>query len=104
MSPQALADLLDLEEVIIGAAGKESATEGQTSSLSYIWGKHAWLIYRPKTATIKQIAFGYFFQYKRTTDKWYDNDREGTFVRVHDYYAREIVSADAAYLIKNAVA
>lgn len=104
MSTQALADLLDLDEVIIGAAGYESATEGQTSVPAYIWGKYAWLIYRPKRPAIKQIAFGYHFQHKKTADKWYDKDREGTFVRIHDFYTREVLTVNAAYLIINAVA
>jgi len=104
MSTQALADLLDLDKVIIGSAGYESAKEGQASSLSYIWGKHAWLIYVPKRPGIKEVSFGYYFQYKKSVDKWYDQDREGTFVRVHDFFTKEIITVDAAYLIKNAVA
>jgi len=104
MSLQALADLLDLDQVIVGAAGRETANEGQTSSMGYIWGKYAWLLYIPKKPSIKQVAFGYHFQHKKTVDKWYDKDREGVFVREHDYYTREILTVDAAYLIITAVA
>lgn len=105
MSTQALAELLDLDQIIIGAAGRETANEGQTSSIDYIWGKHAWLVYVPKTKLgIKQVSLGWHFQYRKDADKWYDKDREGTFVRVHDHFTREIVTVDAAYLIKNAVA
>ena len=100
-----LADLFDVDRVIIAAAGRNTAVEGQTDSISYIWGKHAWLAYiTPKPARNK-VSFGYHFQYKmRKADKWYDKDREGTFVRVHDHYTREVITVDAAYLIKNAVA
>ena len=104
MSLKALADLLDLEEVIVGAAGRETAQEGQTSSLDYIWGKNAWLIYKTKRPGIKQVSFGYHFQFKKRADKWYDKGREGTFVRVKDFYTREVLTVDAAYLIKNAAA
>ncbi|MCX6013511.1 MAG: major capsid protein [Chloroflexi bacterium] len=100
-----LARLFDVEKVIIGGAGYESATEGQTSSMAYIWGKNAWLIYVSPRPGIKQISFGYHFQNKiREVDKWYDKDRKGTFVRVTDCYTREIVSIDCAYLIYGAVA
>lgn len=100
-----LARLFDVKKVIIGGAGYETATEGQTSSMGYIWGKHAWLLYVAPRPGIKSLSFGYHFQYgTRKVDKWYDNDREGTFIRAHDHYTREIVSVDCAYLIKNAVA
>ena len=104
MTPSALADLLDIDQVIIAATGYETATEGQTSSIGYVWGKNAWLLYVTPRPGIRQVSFGYHFQYKKVAGKWYDKDREGTFVRVHDHYTREIITADAAYLIKNAVA
>jgi len=101
-----LAKLFDVDKVIVGGAGYESATEGQTSSMAYIWGKYAWLLYVNPRPTIKNISFGYHFQLKtpRIVDKWYEKDQKGTFVRVTDEYTREIVSANCAYLIKNAVA
>lgn len=100
-----LAELFDVDRVIIGAAGRNTAVEGQTDSLDYIWGKHAWLAYITPRPAKNSVSFGYHFQYrKRKSDKWYDEDREGTFVRVHDHYTREIITVDAAYLIKNAVA
>ena len=104
MSLGALADLLDLDRVIVAAAGYVGTNEGQTETLSYIWGKHAWLIYVTKKPGIKKVSFGYHFNHKKSADKWYDKGREGVWVRVHDFFTREIVTVDAAYLIKNAVA
>ena len=109
VTAELLARVFDVPKVIIAAAGYETAKEGQSSSMSYIWGKHAWLLYVTPRPGIRSISFGYHFQSpslakRRRVDKWYDNDREGTWVRVHDFYTREIVSVDCAYLIKNAVA
>lgn len=103
MSTKALADLLDLDNVIIGSAGYVSTNEGQTETLSYLWGKHAWLIYVTRRPGIKQVSFGYHMNYKKTADKWYDKDREGVWVRVHDFFTREIITVDAAYFVKDAV-
>lgn len=104
-SKELLARLFGVENVIVAGAGYESAKEGQTSVMAYIWGKYAWVVYITKRPAIKQISFGYHFALKtRVADKWYDKEREGVFVRVHDNYTREIVSTDAAYLIKNAIA
>jgi len=99
-----LARIFGVDKVLVGAAGYEEAPEGQDSSMNYIWGKNAWLLYISPKPGIKQISFGYHFQFgNRTVDKWYDTDREGIWIRVHDNYAQEIVSTDAAYLIKDAV-
>ncbi len=100
-----LARIFGVDKILVGGAGYNTAKEGQSDSLSYIWGKNAWLIYVPAKPGIRSISFGYHFTLgTRLVDKWYDNDREGTWIRVHDTYTREIVSVDAAYLIKNAVA
>lgn len=100
-----LARVFNVQKVIIAGAIRESAVEGQSSSLAYIWGKYAWLLYVTPRPGVKQVSFGYHFQYKnRRVDKWYDKEREGTFARIHDHYTREIITVDAAYLIKDAVA
>lgn len=100
-----LARLFGVDKIFIGAAGYESAKEGHASSMAYIWGKYAWLLYVTSRPGIRQISFGYHFQLKnRVADKWYDKDREGIWVRVHDDYTREIVTTDAAYTFKNAIA
>jgi hypothetical protein len=100
-----LARLFGVDKVLVGAAGYETATEGQTSSLDYIWGKHAWVAYITPRPGIRQVSFGYHFAYKnRVADKWYDKDREGIWVRVHDFYTREVVTVNAAYFIKDAIA
>jgi len=106
VTPSVLGDLFDIPNVFVGGAGYESATEGQSSSMAYIWGKHAWLLYVASRPGIRSISFGYFFNYKApySVDRWYDKDRKGMWVRCHDYYVRETISTDAAYLIKDAIA
>ena len=106
VTPQMLADAFDIDTVLIGSALYESAVEGQTSSLAYIWRKHAWVLYTQPKPSKRGITFMYHFQKKkaRVVDKWWDKDRESWFVRVHDKYTRELISVNCAYLIKNAVA
>jgi hypothetical protein len=105
VTTELLARLFGVDQVLIGKAGYETATEGQTSSLSYIWGKYAWLLYVTPRPGIKQVSFGYHFQDKpRVVDKWYDKPRKGTFVRVTDRYVREIVDANCAYMFSSVVA
>lgn len=109
IGPDLLASLIGVDRVLIGAAGKQTAKEGQAESMSYIWGKDIVLAYvAPRIAT-KMITLGLTYTWKemkterlRGTD---EEDRKGTYVRVGDwYYDQQLVSASAAYLIKNATA
>lgn len=99
-----LARLFGVDRVIIAGAGYNSSKEGQDDSMGYIWGKHAWLAYIAPTLKIKQITFGYHFNYaKRITEKWTDGDRKGTFIRVHETYDQKLVCKDACYFLKDVI-
>lgn len=100
-----IARLFDVKQVLVGSAAYETADEGQTSSLGYVWGKHAWAMYIEPQRGLKKVTFGFTFSYKtREVVKWDDADEQSRYVRVHDNYAQEVVAPEAAYLIKNAVA
>ena len=104
-----LASLIGVERVVIGAAGKNTAAEGQTDSMSYIWGKDMILAYVNPRISQKMITLGLTYQWKeRIVERLRgstEEDRKGTYVRVGDnYYDMNLVSASAGYLIKNAVA
>jgi hypothetical protein len=104
-TPELMARLFRVSKVLIAGAGYNSADEGQTDAHSYIWGKHAWLIYVSNVKRLKQITFGWTFAYEtRKTERWTDGDRKGTYVRVHENYDQKLVTVGAAYLIKNAIA
>lgn len=99
-----MAQAFKVDNVLVGSALKQNATEGQADDLGYIWGKHAWLAYVSPTTSLRQVTFGWTFEYERKTKRWYDEDREGTFSRVNMDYVQKIAAEKAAYLIKNAVA
>lgn len=100
-----LARLFKVEKVIVAEAIYNTATEGATDSMSYIWGKHAWLVYINPRTSLRQITLGYTFRYEnRKVKKWDDEDEEARYVRVNDNYVQKFVASEAAYLIKNAVA
>lgn len=105
VTEELLARLFNVKKVIVAEAIYETATEGATSSLGYIWGKHAWLLYINPSARLRSITFGLTFKYKdRTVKKWDDIDMEARFVRTSDNYVQKFIATEAAYLIKNAVA
>lgn len=106
VTAELLARIFQVENVLVGEAGRNSAAEGQTDSLSYVWGKHAWVMYVAPRVGLKTLTFGATFTYAtRVVKRWRDEDREGTYVRVgQDNYVQKIVAVGAGYLIKNAVA
>lgn len=109
MTPELLARIFGVDRVIIGAAGKNTAAEGATDSMSYIWGKDALLAYVNPRLGQKMITLGLTYTWKqmqterlRGTD---EEDRKGTFVRVgNHYYDQNVVAAAAGYLLKAVVA
>lgn len=109
MTPDLLARVFDVERVVIAAAGKNTAVEGQSDSMSYIWGKNAVLGYINPRVAPKSITLGLTYQWKtRKVERMRgvdEEDRKGTFIRVGDhYYDQKLVSASAGYLLKNAIA
>lgn len=106
VTKEQLATALDVRQIVVGNAYYNSAVPGQTDTLAQIWGKHCWAVYVPTRPKIKEYCFGYTPRRKAgiAVDKWYDKDREGTWVRAKDEYDQYILSASAAYLIKDAVA
>jgi hypothetical protein len=102
---RAVAQLLEVEEVLVGDAVKNSANEGQTDSLGYVWGKHFWLLVRPSRPGLMTASFGYTIKdMDRVVDRYREDSRVGDVVRVRDSYDQTLVDDTLAYLIKNAVA
>lgn len=109
MTPELLARIFDVERVLIGGAGYNTAAEGQSDSMDYIWGKVAILAYIAPSVRPKLMTLGLTYTWKtvqverlRGSD---EEDRKGTYVRVgNHYYDQQIVSALCGYLIADAIA
>lgn len=109
ISEDLLASLIGVDRIIIAAAGKNTAVEGQADSMSYIWGKNIVLAYINPRLGKKSLTLGVTYQWKsRKVERIRganEEDRKGTYVRVGEhYYDQKLVAASAGYLIKNAVA
>lgn len=106
VTAELMARVFQVEKILVGEAGYNTAVEGQTDSLSYVWGKHAVVCHIAPQVRLKTLTLGYTFTYsERVVKRWRDEDREGTYVRIgNDNYVQKVVAATAGYLIKNAVA
>lgn len=61
ITPQLLAEAFDVERVVVSKAVYNSAAEGATGSYSFVTGKHALLVYTPKSPGLMVPAAGYIF-------------------------------------------
>lgn len=106
VTAELLARVFQVEKILVGEAGQNTAAEGQTDSLSYVWGKHVVLAYINPKIGLKSLTLGITFTYAmRQVKRWRDEDREGTYVRIgQDNYVQKLIAAACGYLIKDAVA
>ena len=104
-----LAQLFELDEVLIGEGWINTAAKGQAPTLTRVWGKHCALINRNKLAdTQRGTTFGFTAQWgARISGSEYDGKigmRGGQRVRVGESVKELIVANDLGYFIEDAVA
>ena len=106
LTPQLLADLIGIKQVLIGGAMHNTAVEGQADSLGYVWGKNCLLAYIAPKVGLKKLSLGYTLQVKgaRYIDRWDEKAVKAEFVRANDYYQAKTVAVEAGYLIVAAIA
>ena len=64
VTPDILAQLFDVERVVIGWAVKNSAAKGATEDTDFLLGKHALLAYSAPSPGIMQPTAGYIFSWQ----------------------------------------
>lgn len=111
VSLQALADLLELDELILGEGWQNTAKKGQTPTIVRVWGKNFSMFYQNPSLASAQgtMTFGFTAEWGSRIAGTIDNDpniglRGGTRVRVGESVKELIVANDVGYLFTNAVA
>lgn len=56
-------DLLEIDNVLVGGAYRNSAAEGATMALSKIWNDNVLLFYTPQSPSKEEPSFGYSFRW-----------------------------------------
>lgn len=109
VSRQQIADLLELQEIVVGQAFYNTAKKGQAAAYGRAWGKHCSLLHIDSLAAqIGQPTYGW-------TGQWGDKIagiieepkkglRGGETVRVGESVQEVVVCTDAGYFFQNAVA
>lgn len=112
LNEEILAQIFDVERVLVPRAFQNTAKPGQAASMSHVWGKHALLCYVPRRPALKQVSLAFTFAWTGSpgsvsghrVELWREERRKADVIRVQRYYDQKIIAAGAAYLWKNAVA
>lgn len=104
---QAVAELFEVDEVIVGAARGNSVKRGQDPVLYRLWGKHLALVHKAPVPEAKgALQFGASFQWgDRIAAQWEDKNmgmRGGTACRTGEALRERIVANQAGYFFQNA--
>lgn len=105
---QALANVLEIDRILVGAGYVNSAKPGQTPTRSRTWGNHAAFLHiNPLANTRQGMTFGFTAQWQgRVSGRIAEpvtGLRGATRVRVGESVGELIVAGDAGYLVQNAI-
>lgn len=107
---QQVAQLFELDQVLVGRARINAAKKGQSASYSAIWGKHCALLHLDSMAQGdgRRATFGGTFQYDTRVAGAEDDSkigpRGGRRVRVVESVVETVTAADLGYFFEDAVA
>lgn len=106
---QAVAELFEVDEIVIGASRINGANRGQTPVLNQCWGKHLFAHYRSKIATLKDdVVWGLTAQSGQRFTKVEEDSKVGlkggVRVVVGEYLCEVILAKPAGILMQNVIA
>jgi hypothetical protein len=105
VSLNAIAALFGLDKLLVGTQIENTAAEGATDSLSFIWGKHMLLAYVVGGASLGTPNAGYVMTYKNRVIERYREDQEKQDVIAGMWsFDVKLTATDAGYLLKSVVA
>lgn len=104
MTPDILAGLLGLPELLIANGQYDTSDLGRTSTMSNFWGSVAFVGYKPSRPGPKQPSSGYIFRKNvPMVKRWRDDEREAEAIEVCMKYQARIVASLSGYLITSAI-
>lgn len=97
-----IAGLLDVQELLVPAAGYDTAPKGLGPSITSIWGDIAFIGYKPESAGPKRASAGYIFRKNvPMVRRWMDDERNAEAIEVRMKYQARVVASLCGFLIKD---
>ncbi len=104
-----IANLLGLDQILVGESMSNTAAKGQAGSFAPVWGKHFGLFYRaPFVVNLDTPTFAATAEWGgRVTGTYFDEKiglRGSNVMRVGESVGEQIIAPDMGYLFRNAIA
>ena len=100
-----LAAVFEIPRILIAGSLYNTAMQGQTASLSRVWGKHVFIGYVETNPGLKKITTGITFQAQaRMTERYREEKIKSDTFRVSEIVDEKLVAELAGYVIRDAVA
>jgi hypothetical protein len=111
VGPGALAELLDVERVLVARTMQNIAAAGLPPVLAPVWGRDALLLHVPARAGLRTLTPVITFAWSQATGSlrghsvttWREERRKATMIRVQKYYDVKLVAPAAGYILRNAI-
>ena len=104
---QLIKELWEVDNVYVGGGIKVSSKEGQTETITNVWGDDAVLFYRAPRPSLYEPSFGYNFFIKgknlKASNRRESKADKGVLERLEWSYQDKILDTNAIYLIKDVV-
>lgn len=96
---------LGVPNVVVGSAIENTAAEGQTDSLGFIWDDYVILAYVAPTAALETPTTGYKLAKEGglQVDRWYEQEIKTTFVRASHYFDNKVIDSSAYHVFQDVV-
>ena len=105
MTPAMIAQWLDVERIVVGAASYNSAAEAAAVSMTDIWGSHALLMYVTGAPSISEPSAAYQFRRAGVNTKRYREEAEAQdVVEVTQLVDFKRTATDCGYYFPSVVA
>lgn len=113
VNAQTMAEIFEVDQILIGEAKYNSSVKGQTASYSSLWGKHIIVAYVApdvsmesvtawKTFRWNQVSTGAGFKVRRYRDESVGGG--GEWIEVEMSVVEKAICSDLAYMVKDAIA
>jgi len=104
---EAVAELFEVNEVLVGTARANNAKRGQAPNIARVWGNHIAALYKaPIPQARGAMTFGGTFQFgDPIASQWEDKDmgmRGGTACRAGESVKERVIADQAGFFIENA--
>lgn len=112
LTREMIAQMLGVDEILVGEGVQVTSVEGQTTTTGYIFGKHALLVYAAPRPSLLMPSGGYNFTWKAYGNDYGARIRRFPMTHLNDAeriegdmaYDSKVVAPDAGYFFNNAVA